>query len=278
MTRDDRADAWLDDSVDELRAMGKKYDVSFETQLIGNRPHIQWTHDTLGVAIFSMALKDTIADDEILGFEYRRDMFLKELSRWIAKHSDSPAEGIFKVLHDRVTRDSQRGTHRFEFKIVTPEWVTNESIEVQQSHQDLLIRLDRLANSWVASAGDFEVMATTRAGHVKRSIKDTWKEAVYFQITPVIDKDDDSLIEDDKRFELFAKAIILPEVKKLLEEGFQIKITDPRLVPASRFIGLTNYEKIVLAVLRHAITRNKTKQPSDFKSSLSLTVIDNENS
>jgi hypothetical protein len=274
MTRDDRADKWLDDCVDELRAMGKKYDVSFETQLVGNRPHIQWTNGMLGVAIFSMALKDAITDDEILGFEYRRDMFLKELSKWIAKYSDSPVEGIFKVLHDRVSKDSRRGVHEFEFKVVTPDWVVREELNAQQGKVDLLVRLDRMINHWTASASDFELMISCKVGHVKRSIRDTWKEAVFVHVMPNIQADDDSLIDDDKRFELYAKGVIMPDLKKLFEDGYKMTIVDGRMVPSVRNISLDSYEKAIPAVFRYIIHKNKLKKPDEFRSSLHLTVIE----
>lgn len=271
MTKDERADQWITKCLEELEAMGNKYDLEFAPTLIGNIPVIHWA-GTSGVVNFDMTIRDRLGEDDILGFDYRAGMFLKELAKWIADYAAITHDGILSALKDRVFQRRSlkpNGAVNLPFKVVAPDWVIKEERE-EQEEQLLADRLRRMADRWIASAIDFELEATVDSGAVKRAVKDTWLEKCYVRLI-VDDPEGDNLLEIGTRAGFFMKKVVIPDLEALLDDGYLISYADPRRMPSVRYVSYTQLHELN-ATLQHLIQKNLKKDALDFNASLFIYV------
>jgi hypothetical protein len=270
MTKEDRAEQWVEKSLEELGQMAKKYDLTFETSLIGNNPMVRF-EGTGAYCDFPMRLIDDLTrDDDLMGQEFRYKHFFRELSRWIAGYAGLPVDKINTIMLGKLTTAKMRGmadSFPLDFKVIPPDWVIKEGIE--QGPTELIDRLRRMTLHWTAGAIDFELFANIDAGHVKRGVRDTWKEKCYVNIL-VQDDEDDKIIEMEKRAELYLKAVIIPDLQSLYDESVKVSYTDVSMAPSVRYVGHDDMFKTLWRILKRTIERNKTKAKDQFHTKLMI--------
>lgn len=128
MTIEDQVNEWIDKTLAEFELIGKNYDLTFETWLVGNRPDIFWTNKNKnnkkegGLVMCTMRLSNDLSEhDDLMGIEFRYKHFLRELATWISKHNEVSYEDTYKSLLSSLppaSRMSGKTAQSIMFKIL----------------------------------------------------------------------------------------------------------------------------------------------------------------
>lgn len=113
--------------------------------------------------------------------------------------------------------------------------------------QDLTSDLSRMIDHWRARGSDFELYVTIKHAPITSHIRQPSKESHRVIILVHFDEEE-SLLDNETRARFYAKQVLLPDLRRLLDAGYQVKVDDPRLQQShlrARSLSAESLDKII---------------------------------